>query len=286
MGVTSLHTKFERMRLYRAPFFPIRIFLLFEVKALCFLSSSLPTLRSFCFDTGTHLGRAGRKGGGRSDGCATYMDVRQAMWYIWPLAISRGGEGGKRGLLYESCKKRGGSYTFSHRRKSAGQSVFSPPLPVCANSVLLCPPSHTDLHHHPAAKTTGPFSPPRSLLRLWAPPLRSRGMPQLYGLRPPPLSPFSICLLRLCLPSFPPRETSVSPPPPPGGREKVAHKHQTLSIVEVFGVVERAAENGAEWSLITQHSLLLLLVALLSFWPPCPPRAEALFSDFCSISSN
>ncbi len=109
---------------------------------------------------------------------------------------------------------------------------------------------------------------------------------QLYGLRPPPLSPFSICLLRLCLPSFPPRETSVSPPPPPGGREKVAHKHQTLSIVEVFGVVERATENGAEWSLITQHSLLLLLVALLSFWPPCPPRAEALFSDFCSISSN
>ncbi len=286
MGVTSLLTKFERMRLYRAPFFPIRIFLLFEVKALCFLSSSLPTLRSFCFDTGKHWGRAGRKGGGRSDGCATYMDVRQAIWYIWPLAISRGGEGGKRGLLYESCKKRGGSCTFSHRRESAGQSVFSPPLPVCANSVLLCPPSHTDLHHHPAAKTTGPFSPPRSLLRLWAPPLRSRRMPNFTGFVPRRYRLFPSACFAFVFPPFHLGKLLCLRRRRRRAEERRSPASTKHSIVEVFGVVERAAENGAEWSLITQHSLLLLLVALLSFWPPCPPRAETLFSDFCSISSN
>ncbi len=134
MGVTSLLTKFERMRLYRAPFFPIRIFLLFEVKALCFLSSPLPTLRSFCFDTGTHWGGAGRKGGGRSDGCATYMDVRQAIWYIWALAISRGGEGESEDFYMKVVKKGVGAAHFPTAAKAPDSRSFlrlflSAPIP-------------------------------------------------------------------------------------------------------------------------------------------------------------
>ncbi len=185
MGVTSLLTKFERMRLYRAPFFLIRIFLLFEVKALCFLSSPLPTLRSFCFDTGTHWGRAGRKGGGRSDGCATYMDVRQAIWYIWPLAISRGGEGGKRGLLYESCKKGVGAAHFPTAAKAPDSRSFLRLFLSASIPSFLCPPTPTLICTTiRPQRPLGPFSPPRSLLRLWAPPLRSRRMPNFTGFVP------------------------------------------------------------------------------------------------------